>query len=221
MEEIRNVVWESYTQALIPMCYMKCGNPITKENFECSYIIPPEHEGPKNCFNLRPLCKDCHEKYKGQCLLECFIENSSLNKLISELQDAEQTVNKDLIDFVDAVDSGADSAAESAKGERQSKAIKPFEKTSHELLKRIYAIIGKTYNGRESINDNDLYEFVTFKSKPIGPCVLLKKEIYNKLLKSDLLYLYVMYCEKNLLTQKVRKSGKKTDFVDALIDFIK
>ena len=58
---VRYSVWRTYNKEMDAECFIKCGNMISVENFECGHVIAHKNGGNINIENLRPICSCCNK----------------------------------------------------------------------------------------------------------------------------------------------------------------
>jgi 5-methylcytosine-specific restriction endonuclease McrA len=80
-QAVRNAVWNTYigVNKGEDRCFVGCGEPITKSNFECGHIHAEAKGGPTDLENLRPICSACNKSI-GTRNMEDFITEYKFNR---------------------------------------------------------------------------------------------------------------------------------------------
>lgn len=79
---LRNAVWNKYVGNDIgkTLCHVKCGEYITRGNFECGHVVSVKEGGPMKLYNLRPICSTCNKSMGTDNMAE-FMNTLGLGKL--------------------------------------------------------------------------------------------------------------------------------------------
>jgi len=80
-EAVRIAVWNNYIgrKKGEDKCFIGCGEPITRSNFECGHVKAEACGGKVTIQNLRPICSKCNKSI-GKRDMEEFIQQYGFHK---------------------------------------------------------------------------------------------------------------------------------------------